>query len=490
MFIKPFRIVKHCHACRIRYAPPSHPLKMKPKILILSLLSLLQFVLVHFVLIQQFANSGDEQAFLFQAKLFSRGQLYVTDPIYDRANPLNKYVRSDALDDLEGRRFSKYDPGWAALLSLGSRARAEGLVAPLLGALTVFLLLSYVSRRLGDEFVGTTWWLVTLCSFFCYSVANYGSHTATMVFLFGAFVLYDYTLDESHSQRFGLRLFAVGLLLGYCSLIRYLDWMPLMAWIAFDLLRQRKIRGLILVLLGFGLLASVHLFYDKLLTGSALLPPAVHDARGNLQARLGVHWGGFRITALRLWRVLYTFPPVVLLLLCLRWPCRSAKLKVYVTLFALNVCVYFFYAWTVAGPGPRYLFPYFPFLILAVVEVVRLNRERGQRIRKIGWGLVMASLIVCSIVYGDGQTREIYKRLDLERAVAAIPEKKRIILLQTGTYEMKIADLIRNPPDLWSADTLYLDYDDGVGIPTLLKRFPNHSVYVYRYPGSLKPWSG
>ena len=264
---------------------------MKRKILFLSLLSFLQFLLVHFVLIQGFANSGDEQAFLFQARLFSRGQLYVEDPIYDRANPLNKYVAADAMDDMGGRRFSKYDPGWAALLSLGARCRAEWLVAPLLGALTVFLLLSHVSRRIGDEFVGTTWWLVTLCSFFSFSVANFGSHTATMAFLFGAFVLYDDTLDEGPPERSRWRLLAVGLLLGYCSLIRYLDWIPLMAWIAFDLLRQRKIKGLILVLLGFGLLASCHLFYNKLLTGSALLPPAVHDARGNLQARLGVHWG-------------------------------------------------------------------------------------------------------------------------------------------------------------------------------------------------------
>ena len=89
---------------------------MKRKILFLSLLSFLQYLLVHFVLIQGFANSGDEQAYLFKARLFSRGQLYAEDPIYDRANPLNKYVKADALDDVGGRRFAKYDPGWAALL--------------------------------------------------------------------------------------------------------------------------------------------------------------------------------------------------------------------------------------------------------------------------------------------------------------------------------------------------------------------------------------
>jgi hypothetical protein len=126
-----------------------------------------------------------------------------------------------------------------------------------------------------------------------------------------------------------------------------------------------------------------------------------------------------------------------------------------------------------------------PFLFPAVVEVYRLTRE--QRIGKWGWRAAMASLIVYSFIYGDGQTRDIYKRLDLERTVATVPEKKKVILLESGTYKMEIPDLIRNPPDLWSADTLYFAYGDGVGIADLLKRFPGHNVYPYHYPGSLRP---
>jgi hypothetical protein len=461
---------------------------MKRKILFLSLLSLLQFSLAHFVLIQGFANSGDEQAFLFQARMFSHGQLYLEDPIYDRANPLNKYVAADAMDDAGGRRFSKYDPGWAGLLALGARLGVEWIVAPLLGALTVFLLLSHVGRRIGDQFVWIAWWLIALCSFFFLSVASFGSHTGTMAFLFAAFYFYDGTLDDGPAQRSHWRLLGVGLLLGYCSLIRYLDWIPLMAWIAFDLLRQRKIKGLILLLLGFGLLASCHLFYNQILTGNALMPPAFHDARGDRAGRLGVSWMGFWVTAQRLGRTIYAFPPALLLLLCVVRSYRSARLKVYLTLFALAVATYFFYAWSPGGPGPRYYFPYFPFLILAVVEVVRLARD--QKIGRVAWRVAWASLILCSFAYAADQTREIYKRRDLERVVATIPQTKKIILLETGTYQMDIPDLIRNPPDLWSADTLYFVYDGRAGIAPLLKRFPRHNVYVYRYPGSLKPWNG
>lgn len=458
---------------------------MKRKILLLSLLSLFQFVLVHFVLIQQFPNSGDEQAYLYEAQLFSHGQLYAEDPIYDWAHPLHKFVVADAMDDTEGRRFSKYDPGWPALLAPFARPGLEGLVAPFLGALTVFLLLSYVRKRIGDEFVGTTWWLVTLCSFFFLSVANFGTHTAAMAFLFGAFLIYDDTIDrEQEHARW--RLLTVGLLLGYASLIRYIDWIPLLGWIGFDLLRQRKIKGLVLVLLGFGLLASLHLFYNKLLTGNALMPPGVHFARGSSEVHFGFFLTGFETTAIRLRRVLYAFPPAILILLCLVRSRRSVRLKTYLTLFALNVIIYFLYAGGVAGPGPRYYFPYFPFLILAVVEVYRLTR--AQKVARVGWYAAVACLVVCSFIYADGQTRDIYRRRDLERMVAAIPEKKKIILLESGTYKMEIDDLVRNPPDLWSAELLYFAYGDGVGIADLLKRFPEHGVYLYRYPGSLRPW--
>jgi len=460
---------------------------MRRKILLLSLLSLLQFLLIHFVLIQGFANSGDEQALLFQGRLIARGQLYVEDPIYDHANPLNKYVAADAMDDSGGRRFAKYAPGWPALLSLGVRLRAEWLVAPVLGALTVFFLLSYVGRRIGREFVPMTWWLVTLCAFFGFSVANFGTHTATMACLFVAFFVYHGTLDERQSERSHWRLFAVGLLLGYCALIRYLDWIPLMGWIGFDLLRRRRIKGLVPVLLGFALLASGHLFYNQALTGNAFLPPFVHDVN-NRGTSLGISWSGFTVSAIRLKRVLYAFPPASLLLLGLLRPNRSGELKKYLALFALQVCLYFLYPWGVAGPGPRYYFPYFPFLILAVIEMYRLSRDHW--IGRMGWRLALICLVVCSFVYGAGQTRDIFRRRDLERMVETIPQTKRIILLQSGTYEMVIPDLIRNPPDLWSADTLYFDYGDGVGIATLLKRFPEHRVYTYRYPGLLRPWSG
>ena len=462
---------------------------MKKRILFLTFLSLVQFLLVHFFLLQRFVNSGDEQALIFQAKMFSQGRLYLDDPIYDPKNPLHKFVAADAMDDSAGRRFSKYDPGWPALMAPGAWLHLEWLVAPLLGAFTVFLLLSEVRKRIGDEFVLVAWGLIALCSFFSLSVANFGTHTATMVCLLSAFILYESTSGDRPSGHPWWRLVGVGLLLAYCSLVRYLDWIPLLTWIAFDLLRRRKIKEFIPLLLGLGFMAPCHLFYNRILTGNAFIPPFVHDVN-NTGTSLALSWTAFPTTGIRIWRTLFALPPVGLLLFALMKLRLSGRMKTYLVIFGLHVGLYFFFPWSPAGPGPRYYFPYFPFLILAIVEWHRVNRDQGSA--KIGWRVAMAGLVVCSFVWGWGQTLEIYRRRDLERMVATIPETKRIILLQSGTYKMEIPDLIRNPPDLWSADTLYFAFgdSDGAGIEPLLKRFPNHRVYTYRYPGTLQPWNG
>ncbi|HEX4641067.1 MAG TPA: hypothetical protein VH252_06750 [Chthoniobacterales bacterium] len=84
----------------------------------------------------------------------------------------------------------------------------------MLGALGVFLLLSYVSKRIGDQFVWPTWWMLELCSFFLCSVANFGNHTSAMVCILGAFVLHDSMFGEREAKPSdGRLLIAPGLLL-------------------------------------------------------------------------------------------------------------------------------------------------------------------------------------------------------------------------------------------------------------------------------------
>lgn len=458
---------------------------MNRKIIFLSLLSLLQFVVAHFLLLQHFANSGDEQSYLFQARLFASGKLFVEDPIYNPAHPLNRYVAADAMNDIGGRRFSKYSPGWPALLSLGIRAGAPWIVNPILAAFTMYLLLCYVRKRMGGEFVGTAWWLLTLCPFFFLSVASFGSHTSAMTFLFAAFYVYDGALTQ-RQEHSGWRFFFVGVLLGFSALIRYLDWIPLMVLITVGLLRARKINGLMAIGLGFGLLCSCHLLYNDLLSGSPMVLPTSLYAKGGLHDHLFVSWHGFEVTAIRILRLVYALPTILLLFFFSRRSWLGAG-RAYLALFALNAVTYFFYIAAVGGPGPRYFMPYFPFLVLAIVAAIR-SRPRHSAVVRRAYPAVIVAQIVLGFVYTATQWHEIYERKDLERSVNRVAGTKKIILLQTGTYKMELRDLIRNPPEMWAAGTLYFAYDQDPALMNLLNRFPEHKIYLYRYPGMLTPW--
>src|SRR5437764_459246 len=95
------------------------------------------------------------------------------------------------IPDDHGRAFSRYPPGWPALLAIGAKLGVPWLVNPLLGTLLMLLMLAHVERRMGKELVGVTCLLIGLCFFICYYAAFFRSHIASALFVFAAFLVYE-----------------------------------------------------------------------------------------------------------------------------------------------------------------------------------------------------------------------------------------------------------------------------------------------------------
>jgi hypothetical protein len=455
--------------------------------LLLSLVFLLQTLVVYHVVAQRFPVSGDDYSYEYQAKLFARGALYAEDSLYDPRQPLYSSVVTNCLRDNGGHRLSKYPPGWPILLAAGEALGIGWAIGPLLGALLVFLVLSHVERQMGREWVNVAWLLLTLCVFFAYYAASLRAHTATALFVFAAFLIYDATL-RGQRRRQGLWLFAAGALLGYSSMMRYVDWVPLGVWIGADLLRRKKLADLLLVAFGFGLLASGHLVYNELLLGDPLRVAAHLSGASAAQDRLVISWMGFVVSAARLGTLLWVFPPVLLIAGLWRRDREFPGLRRYLALFSMSVGVYFFYPAAIGGPGPRYFLAYFPFLILAVVEVYRwIRRNHTLGARRL-WAFVISAQIACSVVFAAREGFTIYWRRDLERTVQQVAGGKRIFLMKTGTYRTDVRDLTRNPPVLAQADSLYFVWRDRPSADALTRLFPGRRVYLYEYPGRLEPY--
>jgi hypothetical protein len=454
--------------------------------LLLSLVSLLQTLLVYNVVAQRFPLSGDDYSYLYQANLFAHGQIAAQDPLYDPRQPLYSCLTTNCLRDDNGHRFSKYPPGWPILLAAGVTVGAEWAVGPLLGALLVFLLLTHVELRMGREWVMVTWLVLTFCVFLSYYAASLRAHTATALFVFAAFLFYDATLRNMH--RAGLWLFAAGALLGYSSMMRYVDWVPLGAWMVADLLRRRRFADLLMVGCGFCLLASGNLLYNALLLGDPFRIAAYLSSASAVQDRLMISWTGFVVTAERLGTVLWVFPPVLLVAGFWKRRREFPDVERYLALFSMCVGLYFFYPAAIGGPGPRYFFAYFPFLILAVVELYRwIRRENTRRTRRL-WTLALAAQIVCSVTFAAREAYTVFWRSDLTRTVQQATAGRRIVLLASGTYRTDVRDLTRNPPVLASADTLYFVWRDRRSADALVRLFPGRSVSIYEYPGRLTPY--
>ena len=450
---------------------------------LIAALFLFEALFVYFVLTQRYPISGDDYSYLYQAKLFASGKLWAQDRLYDPSLPFYDCIETFCLRDDQGHRFSKYPPGWPALLAVGVKLRAPWLIDPLLGALLVFLLLKYTEQQMGKKSLSATALLLLSCFFLVYYAGSFRPHIATAVFVFGAFLIYD--AGQMRPERSKLWLFIAGALLGYSAMIRYLDWIPIAVWIGTSLFWRKRFAELMLFGIGIALLGSGNLLYNALLSNDPFqIPAAIHRAN-TINDRLAISWNGFVVTLVRLANLFWVFPPVGLLVIFWRRYRPTARAKMYLGLFAMNIAIYFFYPASVGGPGPRYFLAYFPFLLLAVIALYESIGHSSRYARQL-WNFAIVSLIVCSSVFAIKEGYTMYGRRDLQRTAQHIKNGKNIVLLKTGTYNTASGDLTRNPPEMSSADNLYFGWCDQPKRDALLKEFPGRNIFVYEYPGRLQ----
>jgi 4-amino-4-deoxy-L-arabinose transferase-like glycosyltransferase len=121
---------------------------MRKTTLILLLLCIFAFgaaMAVACGVFQAVPHLEDEHANLFQAKVLATGKLYASSP----AQPGVFFV--PFVLDWEGRRFSKYPPGYSAMLALGVLTRTPWFVNPLLGALALVATFALGRAIFGDD---------------------------------------------------------------------------------------------------------------------------------------------------------------------------------------------------------------------------------------------------------------------------------------------------------------------------------------------------
>lgn len=102
-------------------------------VLVLALIAFACSLIVSGTVFERVPHLEDEVAYLFQAKVFARGQ--ITAPLIE---PSGAYWQPFVIDDTaRGVRFGKYPPGWPLLLGIGVMLGLPAVVNAALAALNV-----------------------------------------------------------------------------------------------------------------------------------------------------------------------------------------------------------------------------------------------------------------------------------------------------------------------------------------------------------------
>jgi len=235
--------------------------KIRPERLLLIFLI---FIFVYLSLVahvpfKDYPYSMDEYNFLYQAKIFSRGSIFLDMPeIYEPF--VEQYM---ILKD--GRLFSKYAPGFPLILSFGVLLNHPGLINPLIATTTLFVLFYLVKSFLGSKHALLSVILVATTPYFIAYSASYYSHP-TALLLTALILFFVRKYEITHKDLF---LPIIGFIAGYSFLTRPLDsfcaTVPAGAYLTFIMHKAKNLGKITYSIFPFAIVVVLFLAYNYIL---------------------------------------------------------------------------------------------------------------------------------------------------------------------------------------------------------------------------------
>lgn len=318
-----------------------------------------------------FAFSGDEYSYTFQAKILSSGKLYASPPPLAEAFTLHHVIN-------DGKWYGRYTLGWPAILALSLKA-SWLLKAAISGAATLFTF--FLASRLFNRktaIIAST--IMATSPFFVFNAASFYPHAASLLFS-GVFALFFLKCLNKNSKT--LQLIA-GSGLGAVFLIRPIDAaiivLPLAAY-SITTVRNAKLlaKRLWLAATIAAALAGIQLAANHILSGSILtFPYGTYDPTENFALKaVSISHLFYRLGLLALWM------PLSALALFARKQKATLLLS---SIIATNILTYLAFPYTGGDQfGPRYYFP--SVLTLAILAGSALSRIQAKH-------AIMAILLV------------------------------------------------------------------------------------------------
>jgi hypothetical protein len=240
---------------------------------ILSITGFILSLLVSTQVFEAIPHIEDEMAYTWQAKLYAGGQTTIASP------PCPTCFMVPFIIDYEGVRFSKYPPGWPALLSIGEKLGVRQMVNPFLTAFSIWLVYRLVKKVDHEKTALLTAFLVTTSPFVLMNSGSLLSHSWSLFLTLALSLAWLETFSsESRIPRW-LTISIAGISLGLIALTRPLTAVGIVipfflhgVYILVKGSRQQKV-FLILTAAISGILALFYFVWQFDLTGNALQNP-------------------------------------------------------------------------------------------------------------------------------------------------------------------------------------------------------------------------
>jgi hypothetical protein len=428
-----------------------------------------------------FANSGDEYAYLFQGAQFASGRLWAeAPPLADAFVPFRTWI-------IDGKWLSQYPPGWPAVLALSDVMRLPTWsVNALLGAGTVACLLSplwpFRNRALTLAVTGS----YVCAAFYLFNSASFFPHVLTGLLI----LLVCLTCLRYQRDRRLIFLVLGGALLGIIGLTRYFSLVLLFPALVYWWLVENRVDRLriaaVWIAAGLPFLACL-MVYQYWVTGSPLRDTysliTTDDVYLSLKpgdVMYGLHLVATRFAELIVWTSPLSVP---VYLFCLWTKAKARRIQFYDLIFPSFVVGYVFFA-DLGGNryGPRYYFDAFP---LMVVTILSAEPRLALPIKHLNWRAFSANALAISAVYCltalpfafKNYHAQVLLREEPYRLAAARHLDNAIVVIEESSGRgLWAEDLARNRANL-PDPVLYAR--PGTSISDLRNRFPERSIWRY-----------
>lgn len=236
-------------------------IKPKNALAILLILIFITLALIAYFPFHNYPFCMDEYNYLYQAKIFTKGILFIEVPEKFES------FREEYMVLKDNKLFSKYPPGFPLLLSIGALLNIAGLINPLIAIITLITLYYFVKTLLGTKYGLLSVILMSTTPYFLgYSASFFSQPTSLLLTTLIFFSVRQYELSSK-----GIYLLLLGIFSGYSFLTRPLDsfcvLVPSYFYLMYLLYKRKDLKKASYPIFTFVTIFALFLTYNYILTG-------------------------------------------------------------------------------------------------------------------------------------------------------------------------------------------------------------------------------